>query len=181
MKTLKALALSLSSHWKKIEGHNVNVPVEARRSTSYVIRVGLDAQFALDRLLSVYPKIHGDILTDCLDAIAVCARDIWSVHDALESNASRRHESGSTVNGRTVTPSDCQEKINQSCRHVCSELTKTLSCGRSDSHDITPCLCGLLVLPDKLNHSVLSSSKDLEAFQYDCTMMLYGKLSNCGM
>ena len=181
MKTMKALALSLSSHWKKIEGHSDDVPVDARQSTSYIITVGLDAQFALDRPMSVYPKTHGDILSDCLDAIAVCARDIWSVHNALESSSSRRHESGSTVNGTSETPSDCQLERNRSCRRVCCELTKTLSCGRSDSQDITPCLCGLLLLPDTLNHRVLSSSKDVEAFQYDCTMMLYGKLSNCGM
>lgn len=181
MKTLKAVMLSLATHWKKIEGHSVDVPVEARQSTSYIITLGLDAQFALDRLLSVYPKTHGDILTDCLDVIAVCARDIWSVHHALESNAFRRHESNSAAKGTSETASDCQKEMNRSCRGVCCELTKTLSCGHSDSHDITPCLCGLLLLPDTLNHNLLSSSKDGEAFQYDCTMMLYGTLSNCGM
>jgi hypothetical protein len=188
MKALKALVISLSSHWKKIEGHSADVPVEARQSTSCVIRVGLDAQFALGRLMLAYPKTHGDILTDCLDAIASCARDTWAVHHVLDSGTSKKPESCSAVNETSETPSDgikvgdCQEKMERSCSRVCCELTKTLSCGFSDSHeDTTPCLCGLLLLPDTLNRRVHSSSKAVEAFQYDCTMMLYGKLSNCGM
>jgi hypothetical protein len=188
MKALKALVISLSSHWEKIKGHSADLPEVARQSTSCIIRVGLDAQFALGRLMSAYPKTHRDILTDCLDAIAGCARDIWAVHHVFDSGTSRKNESGSAVNEPSERPSDgikvsvCQEKIGRSCRRVCCELTKAVSCGFGDSHeDITPCLCGLLLLPDTLNLRVLSSSKDVEAFQYDCTMMLYGKLSNCGM
>lgn len=188
MKALKTLAISLSTNWKKIKGNSADLPEEARQSTSCIIGAGLDAQFAVGRLMLVYPKKHGDVLTDCLDAIAGCARDIWAVHHVLDSFSSKKPESDPAANETSERPSDgnkvgdYQEKMERSCRRVCFELTKTLSCGFNISHeDVMPCLCGLLLMPDTLTRRVVSWSENVEAFQYDCTMMLYGKLSNCGM
>ena len=184
MRAMEALAISLSSHWKKTKENSADMTEEARQSTSCIIGVGLDAQFAVGRLMSAYPETHGNVVTDCLDAIAGCARDIWAVYHVLDSCSSKKPESGPTVSEMSerlsggIKVRHYHEKSERSCRRVCFELMKTLS----DSHkDLMPCLCGLLLMPDTQNRRVLSSSNDVEAFQYDCAMMLCRKLSNCGM
>lgn len=167
-KALKSVAFSLSSHCKKSKA---DLSDEACRSVKCVIRVGLEAQFTVGRLITYLPKVHQDAIADCLDAIAVCARDTWAMH--LRDPVSTAEDTSDML----LDACEARECKAVFCDGTCCKLKKLLSCNDNDSRDWLPCLCKLLRLPGALDRHMATSSDLDHKYQCDCAMMLFERFS----
>ena len=169
--SIKTVALSLSSHCKKSK---VDISDDVFRCVNCVIRVGLEAQFAVGHVTTDLPKLYADMITACLDAVTVCARDIW----AMQSGPSNSTDETSTIMQLDETEiSICQTG---SCGGLCCKLNKILSCDEKNSHNWLPCLCKMVRLPDALDGRMPTSTRD-EIFQCDCTLLLFERMSTTAM
>ena len=167
-KSLTSVAMSLASHYKTSNG---TLSDAADRAVKCVSRVGLEGQFTVNRTVASFPKIHRDTITDCLDAISVCAREVWTIQ-----LSSPDAEAAEMVLDR-VESNKSKSRI---CDGTCRKVRRTLSSdsGRDGNYWL-PCLCKLLRLPDTLPRQRPSSSDRGEMFQSDCTVVLFERLSTC--
>lgn len=165
-KSLKSVVVSLTSH---IKASNGILSDATDRILDCVSRVGLESQFTVDRAIVSFPKIHRDTIMDCLDAIFVCAREVWTVQ--LRST---EEEASDMVLDRV----ESSKGDSRMCNGTCCTLKRTLSSGKGGGGKYwLPCLCKLLRLPDILDLRRLSSSNHGEMFQSDCAVVLLERAS----